>query len=268
MCGTLSPLTKPNWEDLQMMRILVVCFLTLVVSSAAHCNEDLFGSNVDVRNLLAYQAPEAAVQKLLPAGWEIDRPAAGPAKGANFYIVLIDSTLTMDPEGKLVDGVRGFVLAIPAKNKGNNAGGPMIVGGLVPVGFAPGAYGVYTAAKVSVARKSSHDDGKVLAEELWEAQADNGAAIRVKLGFVRGTPAKAKLEQKAYSGAKPDFFRIYRIEQAADVVRSAPIKVDRTTEVSVDVAGQPLTSVLDGTEQLIAIISVPWYSRQVFLPKS
>jgi hypothetical protein len=251
-----------------MMRILVLCFLTVVVSPAAHCNEDLFGSNVDVRNLLAYQAPEAAVQKLLPAGWEIDSAAGGPAKGANFYIVLIDSALTMDPAGKPVDGVRGFVLAIPAKNKASNAGGPMIVGGLVPSGFAPGAYGVYTAAKVSVARKSSHDNGKVVADELWDAKADNGAAIRVKLGFVRGTPAKAKLEQKAYSGAKPDFFRIYRIEQAADVVRSAPIKVDRTTEVSVDVAGQPLTSVFDGTEQLIAIIAVPWYSRQIFLPKS
>ena len=85
---------------------------------------------------------------------------------------------------------------------------------------------------------------------------------------MRGTPTKAKLEQKAYSGVKPDFFRIYRIEQSAEVVRSAPIKVDRTTEVSVDVAGQPLTSVFDGTEQLIAIVSVPWYSRQIFLPRS
>jgi len=47
---------------------------------------------------------DAAVQKMLPAGFTIDAPAAGPNKGVNFTIVLIDYLTVQDPDGKPLQG--------------------------------------------------------------------------------------------------------------------------------------------------------------------
>jgi hypothetical protein len=57
-------------------------------------------------------------------------------------------------------------------------------------------------------------------------------------------PTTSKINPNVHSAAKPDFYRIYRIEQAVE--------------------GQ----LFDGTEQLISVISVPWYTRQLYLPGS
>jgi hypothetical protein len=57
------------------------------------------------------------------------------------------------------------------------------------------------------------------------------------------------VEAKIHSAIKPDFYRIYRIEQAVDVVRSVPAR--------------QFSQLFDGSEQLISITSLPWYSREV-----
>jgi hypothetical protein len=36
--------------------------------------------------------------------------------------------------------------------------------------------------------------------------------------------------------------------------------------VSIKVSGDKLGAVLDGSQQLISVTSIPWYSRQVYLP--
>ena len=43
-------------------------------------------------------------------------------------------------------------------------------------------------------------------------------------------------------------------------------RVDRVSSVSVKMSGQKLAPLFDGSEQLISVTSIPWYSRQVFLP--
>ena len=69
-----------------------------------------------------------------------------------------------------------------------------------------------------------------------------------------------------YSAVKPDFYRIYRYEQSADVVRGAG--VDRVQKVVIKAAGPKLAPLLDGSEQLLGVTSVPWYARQTYLPGS
>src|SRR5256885_183706 len=71
---------------------------------------------------------------------------------------------------------------------------------------------------------------------------------------------------RPHSACPPDFYRIYRVDQAADVVRSTATGTDRVQKVSFKVVGQPLTQLFDGTEQLISITSIPLYTRQLFLP--
>ena len=73
----------------------------------AQSNEKYTGSNVDVRTILSFKASDAAVQKMLPEGWEVNSPAAGPSKGANLGLSLIDQVTVQDAEGKPATSFRG-----------------------------------------------------------------------------------------------------------------------------------------------------------------
>jgi len=56
-------------------------------------------------------------------------------------------------------------------------------------------------------------------------------------------------------------------EHAADVVRSTATGVDRAQKCAFKVAGAKLSLLFDGSERLISITSLPFYTRQVFLPE-
>ena len=80
----------------------------------------------------------------------------------------------------------------------------------------------------------------------------------MQVQFSPGIPARGTVNAKVYSGAKPEFFRIYRVEQATDVVRSTATGVDRVTKFSFKASGDKLATLFDGTEQLVSITSIPW----------
>ena len=55
---------------------------------------------------------------------------------------------------------------------------------------------------------------------------------------------------------------------AADVLRGPDGAADRLRNFSFKAAGGKIGALFDGSEQLVTATSVPWYSRQVFLPGS
>jgi len=59
---------------------------------------------------------------------------------------------------------------------------------------------------------------------------------------------------------------VYKFEQAADVVRSAALGIDRATKFTIKASGPMLTPLFDGTQQVMSIISVPYYSRSIYVP--
>ncbi len=250
-----------------MRAILVLALLLLTTPTVAQ--EKFTGSNVDLRTLLAFKASDGAVQKMLPDGWEVNSITSGPAKGSNLVLVLVDQQTSYDADGKSVATFRAAVLGAPAKKKGTDTAGVMVFGGLSDDAGAPGAYSVYDPAQTTVERKTyPGGDKKLTTEESWQFKAANGNSIDVQLQFLRGAAAKGKVEAKVFSAAKPDFFRIYRVEEARDLVRSTAVGVDRLAKVSVKASGDKLKELFDGTEQLISVTSIPWYSRQVYLPSS
>ena len=107
--------------------------------------------------------------------------------------------------------------------------------------------------------------GKSTVEESWQFKGD-GDTILLQLEYVGGVPVRSKLEVTPHSAVKPDFYRIYRFEQAADVVRSTVTGTDRALKYAFNAMGAKLSPLFDGSEQLISITSVPFYSRQIFLP--
>jgi hypothetical protein len=65
---------------------------------------------------------------------------------------------------------------------------------------------------------------------------------------------------------EPTFFRIYRVEQGVDIVKSAATGTDRTRNYGFRSTLGAFRKLLDGNEKVVSISSIPWYVRQVFLP--
>ena len=246
------------------MRILIGSAL-LAFCASGLAQERLFANHVDNRTVITFRAPDAAVQKMLPEGWEINAPASGPGKGANLALVLIEQLIVLDAQGAPVEPARGAVLTIPARKKGSDAAGSMVVAGLFTGKGAPGAYGVYLPATVNLERRQRVDgDGKILIEERWSAKGPDGHWIEAQVQFARGPTARTKSESKAYSGARPDFYRIYRAETVSDVVRGA--ETTDVSAVSVSVGGQKYTPLLGGSQKIVSVTSIPSFVRAIYLP--
>ena len=194
-------------------------------------------------------------------------PQTGASKGSNLSLVLVDQTMAHDGEGKPLIPYRGATLVVPVRKKGTDTAGPMVVWGLFEAEGVPGAYGVFMPARVVTERRQRVGaEGKGTVEESWEFQGADGHSLEIKLHYDHGVPQRGKSESRVYSGAHPDFFRIYRVELGSDVARSTATGVDRISRISVKAAGPTLAPLFDGTEQLVSLTSIPSYLRQVYLP--
>jgi hypothetical protein len=250
-----------------MRTIFALFFLFAAVPAVAQNAEKLSSNDIEVRTALTFKVSDAAVQKMLPVGWELNSPVAGPSKGFNLGVTLINQSATHDPEGKPLPPRTYIVLNAPARKTGTDIAGTMVFGGFMAQDSAPGAYGVYAPAKVTVERRQrTEPDGKTSIEETWEAQTDDGHAIKVEVQFVRGAAARNKAEARIYSAARPDFFRIYRLEQAADVTFSATSGINRVSKFTIKATGPKLAPLFDGAEQLVSVTSIPHYLRSIYLP--
>lgn len=230
--------------------------------------ERLVQSTTETRTYVYFNANKDAVQKLLPAGW-VSNPGTGALKDANVFIALIEGIAADNAEGKpVLHQGRFAVLVVPAKNEQTGTAASMIVGGFVSQPqAAPGAYGNYAPARITVA-KSSRSEGTsaTTVEETWEVSTDAGDQIRFSLSYERGVGTRAHVEPRIYSATKPEFYRIYKADQVTEVVHSVAADAKRAQKVEFTGSGPQLSKVFDGTEQPVAVMSLPAYYRQIFLP--
>jgi hypothetical protein len=240
----------------------------LLAALPAQAGDKLTSNDVETRLALTFTVAEASLQKLLPSGWILNPPISGAAKGYNLGFTLINQTMTQDPEGKPLPARTYVVLVAPVKKSGTEVAGVMVFGGFMGDNGAPGAYGVYVPAKVSLDRRQQTDvDGRTIIDEHWEASAEDGSSFEAHVEFSRGNLIRSKLEPIIYSSAKPGYYRVYKLEQVVDVVYSGPSNIGRATKISVKASGPILTSLFDGTEKLVSINSTPHYTRSIFVPE-
>jgi len=247
------------------MRTMLVA-LIVAAATPALAQERASAIDLSVRTAMTFKFNDGALQKMMPAGFEMNSPAAGPTKGANLAITLIDYLMAQDPEGKTLPTRTTVAMNIPSKKTATGEAVGMVVGGFILEAGVPGPYFNFGAAKISVNRQSHNIDGKSIIDESCDIKGSDGNALEVVLQFERGVPNRGKVETKIHSAAKPEFYRIYRFEQATDIVRSASMGIDRTTKFSIKASGPRLSPLFDGTQQVISIISVPYYSRTIYIP--
>ena len=247
--------------------------LTLIVAAPglrpAAWAETLVETNVDSRLNLQFRVAEAALKSWVPTPWQINPAASGPGKDANLTVVLLQRLLVLDPDGKPTPGAthRTVAVVVPAKNTQTDESAPVVIRVFTadPQGV-PGPY--KNSVKASVRRELSlKGDGNEpgAGSEHWQMQT-NGGSIEVQLAYQRGVPSRSKGESKVYSAVEPTFFRLYRVDQGVDVVKSVPAGIDRVQKYRFRSTVTELARLFDGSEQLVAISVIPWYFREVRLP--
>src|SRR5580693_8083307 len=117
--------------------------------------ETLLENSMEFRFQLDFHVNDAALQKLLPAGWEPVIATQGPAKDANLRVIFIDRVDVTNPDGTPKTTDQLVYIAIPVKQTGTNNAGQMIINGLVSdAKETPGAFGTYVHATSVIASRA------------------------------------------------------------------------------------------------------------------
>jgi len=135
-----------------MNRIAVALILGALACGAAPAHvraETLLEFSAETQMQLDFRVPDAALAAMLPAGFEPNIAAAGPAKDCNLRMVFIDRGDITGPDNKpLGRGSNQLVyLIIPIKQVATGTVGQLVLAGLTAdAADAPGPFGVYVQA--------------------------------------------------------------------------------------------------------------------------
>jgi hypothetical protein len=225
------------------------------------------GAAAETRTVLTFKVNDDVVQKLLPDGWTLAPIAQGPAKGANLSVVFAERLATVGPDGKAVGGEEASViLSIPARNNAETAFA--IIEAYSDAATAPGFYKVGKPAKVTLERSLRATNLTGTIEESWSVAGDGGERITLRLGYERSQPSRVQVDSRNVSAADARVRRTYRIDQGLVVLASAPNGVDQAKGLTFNATGGLLGRLFDGSQQLVSAVSLPWYSRQLYVPAS
>jgi hypothetical protein len=244
---------------------LVVLSLSLSVAGHATAQKHV-QSTLDSRLVLAFRVNPAELQRWIGAPWQVAPVASGPSKDANLIVTFVDRLLDQDAEGKpvKVPTYRVVALAAPGSNPQTNETGPLL---FRLYNSSPDAVpGFYKTAVHATVDREMTLSGSGAALERWSMRDGKGGAIDLQVQYQRGTPSRAKSEGRPRSGSDPKTWRIYRVEQSTDLLRSVHGGGDRVQKLALSVKVPELAKLFDGSEQLISVTSIPWYTRQTLLP--
>lgn len=247
------------------MRWLTFVFAMTVLSIPAQA-ETYVGANIDSRVLLGLKVNPDGIQGLMPEGWNSVPFPDGPLKGANLLFALIDGVLEMGADGKPLDPAsrRAAVLVGLGKNDGTVR---MFVLRIMTTVPDRNPYGVATAAGIARTKSlSGPANGGRTSFDEWRIMPAGGGELVFTLNYTTGKRGGSQGELTPHSAANPDFSRIYRYDQMVDLVVSKALGKPSSGKFSLTGTVAELDTVLDGSQETIAVMDVPVYVRKVFLP--
>jgi hypothetical protein len=221
---------------------------------------------------LDFRVNDAALAKMLPAGWEAVIATAGPAKDANLRMIFIDRMAIIGADGKPATRptARLVYLAIPVKQSGaGGATGQMIIHGLTAnAADAPGDFGVYQhAATAKMVRTASAAGGALSGVEDWEFAAAGGERMEAHIEYERGPGVKGGAEVRFFNPNDPAKYLVFKTEQAIDIMRNPTTNPpDHVKKFSYKAGGGRIAALFDGTERVVSWDVFPWYVRTVIAP--
>ena len=255
-------------KSLVLRLVLSVWAVAALAVPGAVRAESYVGSNVDSRVLVGLKASPDGVQAMMPEGWTSVPFPAGPLKGANLVLILIDRSIDLDAEGKPLDpaSMRALVQAGMAKQTDGDAVRLFILDILTTVPER-NPYGVARPADIARTLSiSGPANGPRAVSDQWQITPAEGGDVTFSMDFTTGKRSWSPGEAFPFSAATPEFSRIYRYEQMVDLVVSTSLGKPASGTYSLSGTGAGLDGVLNGSEEIIAVMDVPSYVRKVFLP--
>jgi hypothetical protein len=247
-----------------MQRFWSACLSATVffVAYSAHADEAFYGTTWDSRTTLLYHLSDQTVQKILPVGWQ----SAPTAEGVNLQLLFSENIFAKNADGTTGSNERVVTWVLPAKRMDSAEKVALVIGGFISKEKAPGPYGAWSPATSSLIRiTTAGPDDQPRIKEAWKFTAESGDTINLEIEYKRGVLSHGKSEAKIFSAVKDGFYRIYRVDQASETI---PAASPHLANVKFKATGPALRQVFDGSERLVGVVSVPWFARQIFLPKS
>src|SRR6516165_12166305 len=133
-----APQQREHLREDHMRRRIAFCAGGAVIAAGAVFGaghqagaQTLVENSAEFRMQLDFKVPDAALQKMLPAGWEPQVATQGPAKDCNIRLIFIDRVDVTGADNTPKTSSQLVYLAVPVKQTGTNTTGQMIIGGLV-----------------------------------------------------------------------------------------------------------------------------------------
>lgn len=240
-----------------------------MLGATAAMGETLVGNTVESRVVLAFKVADAGVRPSLPDGWVPFAFPQGPIAGANLVVAMMDRHATITADGEPDPSMTGPTVAIMAYARKDGVEG---VRGFVTRVFEEppvvDPYGTSVAADIGRTMGYSDEGAGVRRQtESWTVRSEAGDELALDLAFDVGRFSwSTGNESRPYSAANPEFFRIYRYDQLIAVAMSDGLGLTLDGEVDFTASGPDLAAVFDGSEDLVAIMVIPTYLREVSLP--
>lgn len=242
--------------------------LGMVLAMTTSARAETLDSRVaDTRMFVGFKVDPDTAQVWLPQGHVVGAIPKGPFATANFVLVFIDRLLHLSPDGEPKGGgaYRMLALVIPGENVESGERAMFIARIYGPHdGAGPYANSVKSVIRRELSRRGA-DLGPLDGSDSWEIEHDGGRLV-LSVDFEAEVPKLIKGDSHPVSAADPEIRRIYRYQQLMDVVRSAPADIDRITRLDFEVSIPELVRAFDGSEALIGVGVIPWYTRETYLP--
>jgi hypothetical protein len=239
---------------------LLAMILLASTATAARLEKTFYAASTT----LYVKVSDAALRKLLPEGWE---PLAVPAmQGGNLTVTFTDILAAESVDGRPADTARAVWLAAPVHKRGTSERAGAVLGGLAShPSFVPGPYGNYRLAEAKLDRSRRVDASGATISEQWQFAGDDGARVDLRLTFTPGPAQHLKPPpSKVISATKPALRRVNKTEVVAQELRIGD--ANAVKDVHLAATGPLWGALFDGSQQLVAVVSVPWLVTQVLVP--
>lgn len=220
----------------------------------------------DYRFQMDFQVNQAALNKLLPTGWESAIAAQGPAKDCNIRLIFVERSNIVGPDNRVLGNGKDMLAFIeaPVRQVGGTTTGRMILAG-ISTGNPGGA--MLAAGTTNVSRSRNVQNGNATVTEDWDFIAAGGERLQLHVRY-RAQPTNIGAgETRFYDPADPAKVQVWRTETATDIARNVTTNPpDRVSEFSYRVSGGKFAALFDGSEKALSWDAQPVYSRTVVQP--
>lgn len=253
-----------NWKKALGAGVSAAAILAATVA----VGQSVVQTTVENRVMLAFRVKDAGVAGVLPEGWTPVTLPKGPVAGSNLIASFFDKLLILDGDGNPASPSSQPVLALVAY--GQKEGVQGLRSFITHVFEAPPVidpFGNSQAAEITrVATMSVGSDGRFVSE-AWTVAPENGGEFTFELDYeVTGYGWSAGGKSKPFAAGNPEYFEIYQYDQLVELAMNVTLGRELKGDVTYSTNIPALSDLFDGSESLVAVVSVPVYLRDVVQP--